>query len=278
MTKKQEKVDFEEPIEGEIVSFTSDKEQHDVTIQVLLTTRNPVEIKAETLAALATIEDGRVPPHALKSRQAGGSVKIHYASHAWVTRLMNSAFRWLWDYECLEYIMHDDGSVSSRNQLAVNIPTGTTPDGVTHYHRRTVTEIGSFEAYNKYEEVKKEIDGQERIINQKKVDPVTRTYEYTMSGADRVASSVSRGLVKCVARMFNIGLELIEGETEMTDIDAWNILLRNGKNQGLDREQIVGLMKDAGITKETILEKFQVGFAAIYQAAQNQVIEEVPDL
>jgi hypothetical protein len=264
-----------EVIEGELVP---DTEQHELTMQILMTTRNPVEIRAETLSALSTIEDGRVPPHALQTRQGSGGKDIPYASHVWVTRLLNSAFRWLWDYECLEYQVHDDGSVSSRNRLTVNLPIGKLPDGTPLYHKRVTTEIGAFEAYNKYEEVQKEVDGQMRRINQKKVDPITGQYEYTMATSDRVASSVSRGLVKAVARMFNIGLELIEDKVEMTDLDAWNILLRNGKNQGLDREQIIEVVREAGITKDNIVEKFQVGFAAVYNAARKQIIEEVPDL
>lgn len=261
-------------------NFEIDKENAHLTMQVLSVTRDPSEVRAETLAALAVIEDGRVPPHAIKTRQGPSGQQIQYASHYWTTRLLNSAFRWLWDFECLEYDVHKDGSVSSRNRMTIHIPVGVDTNGATMWHKRIITEIGSFEAYQMKIDVQKEnpSGGPPIMVRVPKIDEATGEPVYTMSTADRVASSVSRGLVKCVGRAFGIGFELSDIEEEMDATSAWNILLRFGRNQGLQRDEVIDAIKEVGITKETLIDKFQVAYSSVYNKARKQVMEEMPDL
>jgi hypothetical protein len=258
-------------------TFEPDPSDSVMTMQILTHTRDPMEVRTRTLAALTVLEEGRVPPSAVKTRPGSGSTQIQYASHIWTTRTLNAAFRWLWNYECLEYTVHDDGSVSSRNRLTIHVPIGMDIEGKPIWHIRTITEIGSFEAYHRMKEVATLIDGQERRVNRPMIDEHTGKYVYTMNTADRVASSVSRGLVKAMGRAFNVGFELSEKEEEVDAIGAWNILLRFGKNQGLTREEIIEVVKAAGLNKDNMLDKFQVGYAAVYNAARKQMVEDIPD-
>ena len=160
--------------------------------------------------------------------------------------------------------------------MTVHMPLGKDDNGVVQWHKRVVTEIGSFEAYPMRTTVQRQ-DEKGRTIEEQvfKKGPDGKVM-YTMNTADRVASSVSRGLVKCLARAFNIGLELSEKETVMDDKIAWNVLLRFGLNQGLTRDEIIEIVKSAGLTRETMVDKFQVGYAAVYNASRKQVEEEVP--
>jgi hypothetical protein len=80
-----------------------------------------------------------------------------------------------------------------------------------------------------------------------------------------------------MGRAFNVGFELSEKEEEVDAIGAWNILLRFGKNQGLTREEIIEVVKAAGLNKDNMLDKFQVGYAAVYNAARKQMVEDIPD-
>ena len=269
---------------GEIVELES-MEVYDeprtegvMSYSILTHTRDPQEVKAKTLAALAVIEEGKVPPEAIKEREGAGGKMIPYASHVWVTRTMNAAFRWLWDYRCVSYDVHNDGSVSSLCELKVYIPIGMQEDGSPIFHVRTMQEIGSFQAYPRMHEVTKTIDGKKRRVREPLVNSVTGEIEYTMNTADRVASSVSRGLVKAVGRMFDIGFELVEEDKDLSPVDTWNVLLRFGKNQGLTREEIIEIVKDAGLTKENIVDKFHLGYSAIYNAARGEEKEDIPDL
>jgi hypothetical protein len=144
-TKNQPEVIDVESLEVYEDTFEPNPEDSVMTMQILTHTRDPMEVKTQTLAALSVLEEGRVPPNAIKTRPGSGSTQIQYASHIWATRTLNAAFRWLWNYECLEYTVHDDdGSVSSRNRLTIHIPIGMDREGKPIWHIRTITEIGSF--------------------------------------------------------------------------------------------------------------------------------------
>lgn len=81
--------------------------------------------------AQAMILSQRTPTDAIRYRQGrGGSQRLAYVSHAWVTRVLNEAFgfRWSWDVTDTVIVpdMHDPQEVIVRGRLTV-----TTPDGGT---------------------------------------------------------------------------------------------------------------------------------------------------
>ena len=246
-------------IEGEIVS----EEDIDIENSLIATTRGGTMNDPKILMAIEAIERGRIPPSAIKTRPGGGGDTVKYAAHTYATRTMNAAFRWLWDFECLEfYVDPHDGSVATRNQMTIHVPM---KDG--QFYTRRITEIGSFEAYPR-----KNNNGG-AILNQ------DGSPAYTMSTADRIASSVSRGLVKCMLRAFNFSLELSEKETDNfvpTNKDAWNALLRFGKNQGLTRDQITEVLKGK-VKSDELADRFGEAYKLVYNLAKGKTEEEAPE-
>ncbi len=81
--------------------------------------------------AQAMILSQRTPTDAIRYRQGrGGSQRLAYVSHAWVTRVLNEAFgfRWSWDVTDTVIVpdLHEPLEVIVRGRLTV-----TTPDGGT---------------------------------------------------------------------------------------------------------------------------------------------------
>jgi len=201
-------------------------------------------ITAKTVESWQVLTTGAIPEEHLKERP-GYPKPVKYLSHVYGQRLLNEAFRWNWDFECLSYQVHEDGSVSSITRLTIHYPIGINKlTGNPIWKDRIITEIGSMEAYEK------------------------KAGGFTLSTADRVASSVSRGLVKCLERGFNLGSDLKEVEEEVTPLQAWNTLLRFGKKQGLERETIINLIKEKGITQETLIDRFQEAYTLVYEKAK----------
>lgn len=81
--------------------------------------------------AQAMILSQRTPADAIRYRQGrGGSQRLAYVSHAWVTRVLNEAFGFRWSWDVTDTVlfpdMHEPVEVVVRGRLTV-----TTPDGGT---------------------------------------------------------------------------------------------------------------------------------------------------
>jgi hypothetical protein len=258
-TQNADVIDPNEP-EVELTETQLDQEMS-LEKAIIRTTRGATLNNPRVLMAIEAIETGIVPPSAIKTRPGASGGEVKYVAHTWATRTLNAAYRWLWDYEILEWhVSMSDGSVATRCQLTLHIPL---PTG--GFYTRRVTEIGSFEAYPK-----KDNNGKPILMN--------GLPTYTMNEADRIASSASRGLVKCVLRAFNMGLELSEKDTDnvaVTDKDAWNALFRFGKNQGLTRDQITEALKGK-IAGTELASRFGEAYRLIYDRARGNVKEDIP--
>jgi hypothetical protein len=267
MTKKNQTPEVAQPVLDDIMSADEAPEPRsqtlamDTMMAIVQHTRGQSNLPIKTAIALTVLEDGAVPPSAIKVRP-GYPGDIKYASHVWGTRTLNAAFRWLWDYEVLAWEVFEDGSVATSCKLTVHIPMD---ENSKRFYTRKIREVGAFEAY-----IKKDNNGHPII------SAVTGKPDFTMSTADRVASSASRGLMKCMLRAFNIGTEFSEGEEELTPKLAWNLLLKFGKNQGLTRDEIIEVIKAKGIKSEELVDKYQQAYTAIYNKAKGQEQEEVP--
>lgn len=60
------------------------------------------DISAIVSAAQQTILSQRTPQSEIRLRKGKGGRQFRYVDHAYVTRLLNNAFGWAWDFEILE--------------------------------------------------------------------------------------------------------------------------------------------------------------------------------
>lgn len=68
----------------------------------IIPTEPSAELSAIVSAAQQTILSQRTPPSEVRLRQGKGGRMLRYVDHAYVTRLLNNAFGWAWDFEILE--------------------------------------------------------------------------------------------------------------------------------------------------------------------------------
>lgn len=265
-----------------------------IAIRVAMLTKGGMT--AEAAKAWNSLIDGVVPKDAIKSYPKGGK-EISYISHTIAQQYMNAAWGHLWDMEVLEGWENPDGSTSARVKVTIHIPIGKDELGNIVFHDRSVTEVGSFEAYWKTtwvpvpeldESGKPKLDEKGNIIykknDQKKEIKVEKLSvdaagyaERTMSTGDRINSAASRALPRIMMRLFDWGLELYDPDRpQMTNKERWNTLLRSGLRKGMTEEQIVQLLKDNSITGESLKddEKYDKAFTLIYMYER---LEDIPD-
>lgn len=222
-------------------------------------------ITAQTVEAWNVLTTGIVPKDKLKHRK-GYPRDIPYVDHVYATALMNEAFRWNWDFEVLDTQLYPDGSTVAITRLTVYMPIGVNRvTGEPIWKTRVVTEVGAFEMY-----LRRDKNGDPIL------DPATGDVQATMGTSDRIASAASRGLVKCMERAFGIGAELKSEPHEMTSLDAWNSLLAFGLARGMERDTIIATVKDAGITKDDLLDRFQEAYTLVYERTKDKGDKAVP--
>lgn len=218
-----------------------------VTLQDMKNVLGGRQLTLKTLLAYEALTTGVVPASAIMKRLDG----VPYISHIWMNETLNEAFRYLWDFEKLNHEIDPyDGSASVTGKLTIHFPQ---KDG--SYYVRTVTEVGSFDAFHKSDK-----NGVLLYHDSNKEHPV-----YTMSTADRIASATSRCLARCVARMFDIGHDLGDKyvKLEMTDLMAWNSLVRYGSRNGLSKEQVRQALLDAGIKSDELVVNYEKAWKVV---------------
>jgi len=202
------------------------------------------EISADVLSARQTLMNGKVPPHAHKTHQGKGGKMFDYFSHIWGTSQLRDGLQAYWNMACKRWELFDDRSCAALVSLWVNWPLAT-----GGYLVQEITEIGAFEdSSNK------------------------------MPKAMIVASAVSRGLCKCMMRMFGIGSEFYEDDTEITPALAWTSLKKFAEARGVSEEQVIEKIKEAGITSENLIDRFGDAYGIVSELAGTKpVVEEVPE-
>lgn len=70
--------------------------------QSALATIEQDEIAAIVTSAQQTILSQRTPESEVRWREGKGGRRLRYVDHAYVTRILNNAFGWAWDFEILE--------------------------------------------------------------------------------------------------------------------------------------------------------------------------------
>jgi hypothetical protein len=155
---------------------------------------------------------------------------------------MNDAMGMMWDWEILDAQVLPDNSGIAFGRMTLHWE-----DDTGREHTRVITEIGGKEAVK------------------------------DMSLAFILQSAASRSLLRCMLRAFGYGIELYTNEDNMTATQAWGVLEDYAKNKGVKQADLVQAIKDAGITNETLVDRFEEAYNLVVQLAQKPK-SKMPDL
>jgi len=79
-------------------------------------------------------------------------------------------------------------------------------------------------------------------------------------------------------RMFGIGAEFYEEDAEMTPEMAWTSLKKFAIARGVEEQVLIDKIKEAGITKDNLLDRFGDAYSIVSELAGTKpVVEEVPE-
>jgi hypothetical protein len=170
------------------------------------------QLSPEVVQARHTLKTGVIPKEAILSHVGKGQKKFDYVSHIWVNEQLRNAFGPLWGYSTGQWEVFEDATVAVSCTLWVDFPTKQ--GGLL---RQTITEIGAWE----------DLTGK-------------------MPLANRVAAAASRGLVRCMMRMFGVGAQFY-GSDDIKQPKPWGTLKSLGAAYSISEEEIIDALKDAGI-------------------------------
>lgn len=191
----------------------------------------PMQISPEYLERANALREKKVPANAIKVRPGKGGKTFSYIAHTWATETLQDVLKEFWSFDTIQWEVFEDNSVAALVRLTQHVPY--TDSRGTNVFSRSVTEIGAFD-------------------NMMKIPK-----------AMAVAAAVSRGLCRCMMRMFGLGIEFYKAgdEGEMSAKDAWNVLWRFAQNKGMkDQNVLVAALKDKGISGATLVDNFQEAY------------------
>lgn len=192
--------------------------------------------------ALQIFASGEIPPSAIKTHPGKGGKTFSYVSHAWITRkLQDLPLPIVWSWNVLDYQILKDGSPIVRAELIV---TTTLQDGSSI--TKKVTELGT-----------------------------AAGDMASMSDANKILSSASRALCRCVMRMFGVGLQFYASEDAMTAEAAKETIfgavdknLTSPDSRKQVKENIIKAFHDSGISMDNVLDKFEQAWQITYDQIQ----------
>ena len=203
---------------------------------------NDKQISAQFDAAMGFFKDGVIPKTALSTRQGPNARTFTYISHTWVTEQLVTAFGPMWSMEVLNTTSYPgDHSATAIVRLINYIPD---KDG--NIHEVHIDECGAF-----LDQTKK------------------------MSQAYRIASAVSRGLVKCVMRRTRCGISLYNNEYQPTAAEATRALIRAAKRYNIPEKALIAHFQEHGLSSENILDRYEEAYSLLYGLRQVADAEEV---
>lgn len=199
-------------------------------------------VTPERIAALNFLTTPEAPDWAIKVHEGKGGKPFSYIQHVVVSANMNEAFGPLWGMDVKAPQIMSDGSASALVTVWIDFPKGFSTDGEVQFHRRSVTEVGAFDAGG----------GQ-------------------MSKANMLASAVSRGMVKAVFRMFRLGENLYKDVAVPTKKSQWYALKKLAEKHGQTEEWLIALAKELNFTQDDLLtEKFGILYKEVYDRSTGQ--------
>jgi hypothetical protein len=220
-------------------------------------------VHPEQLKAMNVFINKQIPEDAIKTRPGGDGKMYDYISHIWVTEQMQRAFGNAVDFEVLDWEVFQDQpfkkgaetkmtiSVAARVKLTIRIiidPELRKFPTDPMYFERVVIETGVFHKQG-----------------------------IKMPIAMAVASAVSRGLCRCVMRMFGVGIHLYKNEEEMTFVQMWQTLKDFAENQqpGIWTKEFetafADHLKTKGVTKDNMADKFAIAYELINAVIKGEI-------
>lgn len=205
----------------------------------------------EVLTARELIITGVTPEEAIKRHPGKGGKVFEYIKHTYGSETMRNAFGPTWGFKTGRWEYFDDRSAAIECTLWVDYSLkddGGEPTG--EYYRQEVTEVGMFEGGT------------------------------SMPKAFIIGSAASRGLMRCMMRMFGVGQEFYDKEDDVTPAGPWTALKRFGVSRGIDEETIIQAFKDAEITGDTLVEPqvFERAYKIVSELAGTSApLDKVPD-
>jgi len=201
------------------------------------------QVTPEYLEAVRILQEGKVPPSAIKTHPGKGGQQFTYYSHVWGTKQLRNGLGLMWSFDVLDYQVWPDGSATARVKLSLHMPI----EG-NGFFTNSITEVGAFEGNPK------------------------------MSHANKVAGAVSRGLCRCMMRRFGLGAEFYESEQAISPKAAWNSLKAFAANHGVGEDTVVPALKRAGVTKDNLVSRFETAYRVVSELAGTaRAEEEVPE-
>jgi hypothetical protein len=201
------------------------------------------QISPESLKAITALRTARIPKEDLRQHEGKSGKIFSYVPHPLATATMNDAFGMNWDWQILDYMVYPDKSAVARGQLILYY---WDRDG--NRQRRTITEVGGYQFVGD--------------------NPVL---------ANVVLSACSRALLRCMFRAFGYGKELYKEDSKgLTPAGAWDVLKRFAKTKKVKEGDLVKAIKEAGITDETFIDRYEEAYQLVLQLAAP--IPASPDL
>jgi hypothetical protein len=198
------------------------------------------EINPEFLKAINALKKKKVPASAIQKRPGKGGKTFSYISHTWATETIQNALGNLWSYDAIKWDVFTDNikgkdvqNVAALVKFTMHIPFES--NGTMQLMDRSVTEVGSF-------------------VN-----------EARMPTSNAIAAAISRGLCRCLMRMFGLGIEFYKSDDiQMTTVDAWSALWEFAQNQGFrDKDAVTKAFADAEITKDSLVDRFEDAYRIV---------------
>ena len=210
------------------------------------------EINPEFLKAINALKKKKVPASAIQKRPGKGGKTFSYVSHTWATETVQNALGNLWSYDAIKWDVFTDTikgkdvqNVAALVMFTMHIPFET--NGTMQLMDRSVTEVGSF-------------------VN-----------EARMPTSNAIAAAISRGLCRCLMRMFGLGIEFYKSDDiQMTTVDAWNALWEFAQNQGFrDKDAVTKAFADAEITKDNLVDRFEDAYRVVAELVGSAKKKEI---
>ena len=205
-----------------------------------------VNISPHVAEAQMAIATKSVPLRAIKTRQGRGGKVLQYIDHIFATETIQKGLLQTWSFDIVSYEIFEDKSVLAIVKFTYLVPYNNA--GKIDWITRSVTEAGNY-------------------VNDMK-----------LPGAPAVAAAASRGLVRCLMRMFGFGIQFYKGgEDEETPEMAWTTVEKFAKDNKIPIQDVFNLMDQMGISKSNIVDRFSEFFTAVGDLVSGNTLSPFPE-
>lgn len=213
--------------------MTEDKKKLAMVDEIL-----SLDLAPEVVQAVVSLKTGKLPPEMISNHPGKGGRIFSYVKHTHATMTMNnSGLLWDYDADVGNATLFEDRSAAVPCKLTVRLVLN---DGSTI--ERHVTEVGAFE------------DG-----------------TGVMPKAMILASAASRGLPRCMMRMFGWGIELYP-ESATPPVGWWKALRGYAASKKIASKDLRAELKKRGFEEEDLELRYEEAVEII-----NEMSKEKPE-